>query len=905
MAILNIVEDYGAAGDGSTDDSQAIQDAINDTTAGDTVLIPETTDFYHIEYTQGSSGVAVNLEPAADNVTITGESANSKLIVNVNVSSGSSPCMGVDDMSNANFTSLSVKKLVFDGGAEQFDNTDSTAFAWRVNQTRTGYDILMEDCVFQNATRAGCPMAYSDGISSITFRNCTANNNDGHGFDPIGTGEGTAERPECEFIDCEASNNGGVAIDFHSGNHLLDGFYGTGNADGMKAGEAGGPVNHISLKRINHRNSGNKGFYQTFSSNNWSLELQDVLFVGHTTDGLELRNSCSCTVTGTVMSDGTVNGSGIEILEGSDFDATSATIISQYSGDRGIYSGYSDHGGDINIDTHCHYNDSGGATDGGTPININTQINEERSEIAVPGPNDVGAFASGSSGDSSDDPIFNDWTPRWDAGSSDWTVNSTSSSVEDSVLELNASSAGRHSLSWDEVGTATDVDILGLVRLPSDDDRYTSYCRLIGRGAGSAGNETGYFVELRDVPSLEITKYVDGSMTTLASGEIDFTPGNWLYVRFNISGNKLKARYWGAGQKEPSDWLLKTPDDDISGGGWVGVGGFSTDTQQWDTFSVGTGGDSAQFVGANNPPSVAWKNPTDGTTVSDTVTIKVAASDPEDSGDSLTTEYRIDGNSWLTVPYSSTSGYYEASWDSTTVANGDHGLEARVTDSTGSSSTSVTTVTTDNAGDTPVVDSLSVTEVETGDSDAEFDADWQASDSDGNLNSADIALVRDSDESTADSTTVSISGDAATGTTRLIAADDDGSGNGYTVELAVTDGNGNTTSATTATAETEDTGEAPTVHRFSVSEAGRPDPNAEVTAMWDVSDADADLASVEIDVADSSGTVKGVNWTLSGASASDTDSFKIENGDGKTFDISLTVTDAAGTTTSKTVSVTA
>ncbi|WP_336328795.1 Ig-like domain-containing protein [Halovenus sp. HT40] len=908
MSILNIVEDYGATGDGSTDDSQAIQDAINDTTAGDTVVIPETSDHYRIYDDTSGTSVGIYLENAADNVTITGESRDSKLVLDS--PDGKSACMGVEDMSGASWTSITVKKLVFDGGKIEHNDGDSNAFAWRVSQTRTGYDILMEDCVFQNSSNedaaggAGCPMAYSDGISQITFRNCTANNNDGHGFDPIGTGEGSPSDPECKFIDCEASNNGGISIDFHSGNHLLDGFYGTGNENGMKAGAAGGPVNHITLKRVNHRDTPKgKGFYQTFSETGWTLDVEDALFVGHAKDGFELREGCDCTVTGSLMVDG-CNDQGVQVLEGSDLDATNGTVISQNNTNYGIDTGYGDHGGDINIDTYDHYNNEG-ATDGGTPININTEVNEEQSEIDVPGPNDVGAFASGSTEVDSNDPIFDDWTPRWDAEKSNWTVNSTSSNVENSILELNASSAGRHSLSCDGVGTATDVDILGLVRLPSNDDRYTSYCRLIGRGAGSAGNETGYFVEFRDVPSFGIAKYVDGDMTGLASEDVDITPGDWLYVRFNISGNELKARYWGVGQKEPSDWLIKATDDSIPGSGWAGVGGFPSDTQQWDTFSVGTGGDSAQFVGANNSPSVAWKNPTDGTAVSDTVTIKIAAGDHEDGDGSLMVEYRIDGNSWSTASYNSTSGYYEAKWDSTTVANGDHSLEASVTDSAGTSSSSTITVTTDNAGDAPVVDSLSASEVETSNSDAEFDADWQASDPDGNLNLADIALVRDSDGSTADSASVSISGDAATGTTRLAAAGDDGSGNSYTVELAVTDSNDNTTSATTSTTETEDTGEAPTIHRFSVSEAGRPDPHAEVTVIWDVSDADADLASVDIDVADSSGTIKGVNWTLSGANASDTDSFKVKKGDGKTFDVSLMVTDAAGKATSKTVSVTA
>jgi hypothetical protein len=127
----------------------------------------------------------------------------------------------------------------------------------------------------------------------------------------------------------------------------------------------------------------------------------------------------------------------IEVLEGSDFDASSATVISQNANDG--YGIFSWNGGKITIDTYYDYNNSDGAVDSNVSLSIGEQVNKKQPEIAVPGPDDVGAFASGDSGDSVDDPIFDDWTPRWESRDSEWGVNSTSSNVEDSILELNAS----------------------------------------------------------------------------------------------------------------------------------------------------------------------------------------------------------------------------------------------------------------------------------------------------------------------------------------------------------------------------------------------------------------------------------------------------------------------------------
>ena len=91
---------------------------------------------------------------------------------------------------------------------------------------------------------------------------------------------------------------------------------------------------------------------------------------------------------------------------------------------------------------------------------------------------------------------------------------------------------------------------------------------------------------------------------------------------------------------------------------------------------------------------------------------------------------------------------------------------------------------------------------------------------------------------------------------------------------------------------------------YTVTEAGSPNPHADITAEWTVSDADGDLASVDIDISESSETVSGVTWSLSGATASDTDSFEIKQSDGQTFDVTLTVTDSSGNSESASTSVT-
>jgi endonuclease YncB( thermonuclease family) len=339
--------------------------------------------------------------------------------------------------------------------------------------------------------------------------------------------------------------------------------------------------------------------------------------------------------------------------------------------------------------------------------------------------------------------------------------------------------------------------------------------------------------------------------------------------------------------------------DDSSNAGssnFVVTSNFDTSFPLFDAYSQSS----------NDAPTCSIANPSDGDTVSGTVTVQVSASDSEDSDDSLTVEVAIDGGTYQTASYNSTSGYYEYAWDTTGVSDGDHTVDARATDSSGATTSAAqVTVTVDNTASAPTVDSLSASEVETSDGDAEFDVSWDVGDSDGDLSSVDLTLTQDSDGSTEDSASISVSGSGATGTTRLVAAGDDGSGNAYTVDCTVTDSNGSTASGSTSVSETESTSSAPTVDSLSVSEQnGGGDPHAEFDVAWSVSDADGDLSTVDVTLTDlDDGETEGASSvSVSGGSASGTESYtaKKEENSGHTYEAEVVVTDGKGNTDSAT-----
>ena len=298
-------------------------------------------------------------------------------------------------------------------------------------------------------------------------------------------------------------------------------------------------------------------------------------------------------------------------------------------------------------------------------------------------------------------------------------------------------------------------------------------------------------------------------------------------------------------------------------------------------------------------PSVSWANPGDGETVSGTVTVRIDAADSEDSDGSLDVSYTV-GSTSRSTTYDSTAGYYEDSLDTTALSDGDRTLDATATDSAGNAASAAITVTVDNTEAAPTVDSLAAAEVETADGDAEFDASWDVSDADGDLSSVDLTLIQDADGTTEDTATLGVGGDAAAGTARLVAAGDEGSGNGYTVEATVTDAGGRTGTGSAGVTETEQTNAAPTASIDGLRDRSNPRWDR-FEVDWAAGDADGDLDSVVVEMRDASGRVlDSVTNRVGGGSAAGVDEVRSKR---TASAVAVTVTDTDGATDSASRSV--
>jgi subtilisin len=106
-----------------------------------------------------------------------------------------------------------------------------------------------------------------------------------------------------------------------------------------------------------------------------------------------------------------------------------------------------------------------------------------------------------------------------------------------------------------------------------------------------------------------------------------------------------------------------------------------------------------------------------------------------------------------------------------------------------------------------------------------------------------------------------------------------------------------TTSAFTTDSSTSNS--PPAVDSYSVTEAGSPNPHAEITVDWSVSDGDGNLDGVSVEVLDSSGArADSASSNVSGSSASGSYSFTVKHARNERFEVTLTVTDTVGASVS-------
>ncbi len=276
------IRDFGAVGDGETDDSEAITAAIRAADPKETVHIPESEDPYLISFDGEGHETAIRLgdETDLDDIIIAGETpAEGAQTLKVEPGSYDPTAQNWVVRLNAEqeFTGLTFRNLTIDGSRPPEDDPAGldgesalSGILLRRGDAGGGHDLVFENCLVRDCSSS----AFRFEETGVTCRNTTSLRAGRHGFsivprdttrDPGFTGQ------SIKAVDCD-----GTGINHRRGTALLEDVYTENNRSGNKWKHYAERLVVRNHHSVNDRNS---GWRSNHSNGDEELpETQEIIF---------------------------------------------------------------------------------------------------------------------------------------------------------------------------------------------------------------------------------------------------------------------------------------------------------------------------------------------------------------------------------------------------------------------------------------------------------------------------------------------------------------------------------------------------------------------------------------------------------------------------------------------------
>lgn len=387
---LQNIRDYGAKGDGITDDADAIQRAIDNANKGDTVYLPEPDAYYNVAVDSSPAALHIDGERHADNLTLRGDGPETKIQL-ADSPERSHAMLSVSSPNNFAFT---LRDLVFDGNKRHVNDSNTPGHCVRFRETEpsgTG-DILVEDVIVQNANSAGMSIQYG----GVTVNRCTSRYNRTHGF-VFSTNYSGEHEPRSIIKNSLSTDNtdisGFYALDCSGGKGIVEDCVLQNCENGTKVSVGG---QHFTYRRVRIKNNDKVVMRNTGSEASTDVEFEDVVAEGNG-GPWKMGNKGDYTVIDGSAILATNNGPAeiaqIHIGENATLDAGNAEVYSnRMEGAPGLASSTEAHGSFIA--NYYHYRNDRSATGETTNLQIYIQDERDKRDIpSVPAASDVGAWS--------------------------------------------------------------------------------------------------------------------------------------------------------------------------------------------------------------------------------------------------------------------------------------------------------------------------------------------------------------------------------------------------------------------------------------------------------------------------------------------------------------------------------
>lgn len=404
------VREYGATGDGETDDSSAIEIAIREADPGQTVFLPETSESYLLSFEGRDQEAAIDIgnDTELNDITILGETPSAGAQT-LQVEPGSYDASTINDVirihGRGTIEGLQFRNLTVKCGRPEDDSAaglggEDAMLGIHLNSDdgRGGHDILFRDCLVQDCSAS----AFRFEESGVTCRHVTARRAGRHGFNPVASD--TVVDPGFFGVSIKAVDCGGTGIDHRRGTARLQHVYTENNRSGNKWKHHVDRLEVRNHHSVDDRNSGWRSNHSDPADDADAPPEQEVVFedvfIENPTSGAIRVSGSDTTVKydfrGVEVRSASVDGSGgaVKVLR----DAVPLTPDEGHLFVAGTTNGFGLSvlvGGTIDIDLYQHHDNARGpleAQDTGVEINEQQNVDPGRNIFETPAPNRVGAF---------------------------------------------------------------------------------------------------------------------------------------------------------------------------------------------------------------------------------------------------------------------------------------------------------------------------------------------------------------------------------------------------------------------------------------------------------------------------------------------------------------------------------
>jgi hypothetical protein len=595
MATLNIQSDYGAAGDGSTDDTEAILNAIQDAQSGDTVYLPSGTYLVNRDKSPSNIGVVLfRSQFGVDDIEFVGDGESTEILLD----GGHDTWTQVVRIApHSTITGLTLRDFVINGNrSNQKTKTGGHGLAVPAEGATDNNDITIRNVRIQDNIGSGLSVR----SGGVTIEDVTVLRPAEHGISPNHPNSANdVIIRRCLVKESAQVGSGDYAFDFSDGNGLIEDSVAVD--PGSNGTKVTGDADSVTWRRLRVDNANGLGFQKT-GTGSVTLTMEDVVITNSKYVGIRPDADTTLRIpSGTdVVSSFASDGHGILAADNAEIQAD-GTLHTQDNAKTPLYA-------ESNTSGYISELQASGNADSITnrgSIDIQSQGNNPIMDIdGVPTASEVGAF-TGSDITDTEETYRTDfrsatvgeqpegWSREWATAAGEFNI-ADQGTLGGSSLSLSADTAAPRGLRWTAPGEAADVELHALVTVPEFDADTNGYARLYARGSGTSGNESAYFSTVRN-GAFAVRGYDNGDMNQFWSGGSPAAGQRYL-VRFRVEGTDLRLKFWEYGTTEPGDWDATVTDSSLSSTGWAGIGADSSAMQYWDAVTVGTGGLDAPLI---------------------------------------------------------------------------------------------------------------------------------------------------------------------------------------------------------------------------------------------------------------------------------------------------------------------